>query len=86
MDGNGPFRTIGEALAEIGSILSKHGVEWDATLNANLFRGNSGKRDLDIAMSNATDSMSPTQINNSMVSFSWYERESGSLEILAYLS
>lgn len=84
--GKGSFRSPGQALAEIGDVLQDRGLQWDTVLNAQLFQGNSGKRALDIAFRNEAEPMSPTSISNSVLSFSWYERESGSYEIIAHLS
>ncbi len=86
MDGNVSFHSVGQGLAAVGAVLSKHGLEWDETLNANTFLRDQGRRPLAIAFSNPQDSFSPTSIANSVVSFAWYKRESGNYEITAYLS
>ncbi len=86
LDGNQPFRSVGSGLAAIGEVLSKHGLEWDTTLSSHLFRGEAGRRTLDIAFSNPADSFSPTSISNSMVALTWHQHQSGNFEVIAYLS
>jgi len=86
LDGNRSFHTVGQGLSAIGEVLAKHGLEWDSTLSAHLFMGDSGERTLDIAFSNETDPFSPVSITNSMVRVAWYKHQSGRYEITAYLS
>lgn len=86
LDGNRSFRSIGQGLAAVGDVLGKHGLEWDETMNSHLFMGDSGQRTLSIALSNETDSFSPTSVGNSLVRFAWYRHPTGNYEITAYLS
>lgn len=86
LDGNRGFKSIGQGLAAIGDVLSKHGLEWDDTLNANSFHGESGQRTIHIALTNEADSFSPTSITNSLVRIAWYQHQSGNYEVTAYLS
>lgn len=86
LDGNIRFRSVGEGLARIGSVLSQYGIEWDDTMNSHLFMGNEGRRTLDIAFTNQEDSFSPIPISNSMVALSWYKTETDKYEVTAYLS
>jgi hypothetical protein len=86
LDGNKSFQTFGQGLAAVGGILGKFGLEWDETLNAHNFRGDSGQATLRIAFTNEADSFSPQSISNSMVRLGWYKHQSGNYEITAYLS
>lgn len=86
LDGNRSFRSISEGLSTIGKILSEHGLEWDDTLDANLFLGDNGQRTLRLAKSNEADAFSPASISNSLVRVGWYKHPSGNYEITAYLS
>ena len=86
LDGNRSFPKVGTGLAAIGEELTEFGLEWDTTLNAHLFMGDSGHTTLDIAFSNKEDPFSPTPISNSMVAVSWYKRETDKFEVTAYFS
>jgi hypothetical protein len=86
LDGNGRFRSVGQALNYAFDALSKVGIEQDTTLSAHLFNAPSGTRGLDIAFSNKEDPFSPESITNSMLHFSWTELEKDRYEVVAYLS
>lgn len=86
LDGNKSFREVGEAIAVIFSVLQKEGIEQDEVLNAQRYSGDKGQHNIDLAFSNPDDSFSPIPISNSMLSLQWYKRESGTYEVVAYLS
>jgi hypothetical protein len=87
LDGNGRFRKIGEAIAAIAKVFGRHGLEEDDVFNADLFRGNDGRRTFGIAYSNADDPFSPEAIGNSMLVIQWHLfEETGQYEVIAYLS
>ena len=86
LDGNRSFQTIGQGLAAIGNVFSKFGIEWDETLNAHMFRAETGQATLRIAFTNQEDSFSPQSISNSIVRVGWYQHQSGNFEVTAYLS
>lgn len=87
MDGNGRFKRVGDALNDIGTVLSEKGIEWDDTLNSHLFMADSGRVNLHLALSNAEEPMRPTSLDNTVLAFHWTLMEgSGLFEILAYVS
>jgi hypothetical protein len=83
--GSKKWRKVGLALADAGGVIAKFGYEWDETLNANLFSGDSGTRSLHISKTNETDSFSPTQIGNTALFFQWTKLREDSFEVIAYL-
>ena len=85
-DGNGRFRSIGQALNKLSGILQKHGIEEDDVYSADLFRGDQGHRTFNIAFSNPDDAFSPQAIGNSMLTIQWFQHRAGALEVLSYLS
>lgn len=85
LDGNGNFREIGDGIATLINVLNTFGIEQDEVLNAHRFSGNSGRAQIDLAWSNPADPFSPEPIANTAAWISWYRRESGNFEILAYL-
>jgi hypothetical protein len=86
LDGQGTFQRKGQALTAISKVLEKHGIEFASVITADLLSGSEGRRLFDVAFSNKSNPHDPVLIENSVISFSWYERESGRLEITAYLS
>jgi len=86
LDGNGSFQEVGNGIRAAFDVLGAYGIETDTILNAHLFMGDQGRRQLDLAFSNPADSFSPVPIRNSVLVFSWYRRDSGNFEILCYLS
>lgn len=86
LDGNIAFQRIGQALNVIAGVLGDMGLEQAEVFSANRFMGDDGRANFDIALSNPTDSFSPTPINNSMLAITWHKHESGRYEVLAYLS
>lgn len=95
LDGNGRFKKIDHGLQKIGEILDKYNIEWDEILSSDKFRGDSGKKTLEVARKNKEDKFSPTSIKNSLVSFSWHVLHEKNItdmvkdktyEILAYMS
>lgn len=85
LDGNGNFRDVGAGVATLINVLNTFGIEQDEVLNAHRFSGTSGRAQIDLAFSNPSDPFSPESIGNTTAWISWYRRESGNFEILAYL-
>jgi len=86
LNGNFAFQSVGQALNVIAEVLDGAGLQQAEVFSADRFRGEDGRANFDIALSNPTDSFSPTPINNSMLAITWHERESGRYEVIAYLS
>lgn len=86
LDGNIAFQRIGQALNVIAGVLQDAGLEQAEVFSANRFMGDDGRANFDIALSNPTDSFSPTDIANSMLAITWHKHESGRYEVIAYLS
>jgi hypothetical protein len=86
LDGNRAFPRIGQALNVIAEVLQDAGLEQAEVFNANRFLSDDGRANFDIALSNPTDSFSPTDITNSMLAVTWYKHNSGHYEVIAYLS
>lgn len=86
VDGNGRFESIGKGLQAVFGVLSSFNIEPDMVLSADLFREDSGTRNLDIAYTNKEDSFSPIPITHTKVVFSWYKRSPYNYEIQVYLS
>jgi predicted DNA-binding WGR domain protein len=86
LDGNIAFQRIGQALNVIAGVLQDAGLEQAEVFSANRFMGDDGRANFDIALSNPTDSFSPTPINNTMLAITWHKHDSGRYEVIAYLS
>jgi len=86
LDGNGRFQSIGQALNRISEILASRRIEPADVFAADIFKFTSPPHNFGIAYANIEDPFSPLPISNSMLSVSWYERESGTWEILAQLT
>jgi hypothetical protein len=80
------FRRMGEALNEAFSILAKYGIEPDEVLNAHTFNQSKGHRLIELALTNAADSFSPTNISNCGLAFSWHDLGDERFEVIAYIS
>ena len=83
MDGNTSFPTVGAGINTTMSALAKVGIE-----PADIFQtfGPSGKQTLRLSRTNTADLFSPTDLSNTMLVFSWYQRDSGNYEVTAYVS
>lgn len=86
LDGNLAFQRIGQALNVIAGVLGDAGLEQAEVFSASRFMADDGRANFDIALSNPTDSFSPTPIANSMLAITWHKHESGRYEVIAYLS
>jgi hypothetical protein len=86
MDGNGRFRSPGDALSKIGNVLSLQGMEWGEVIQSFPLKQPSGNMSIRLAITNPADPFSPTDISNSVLAFQWYQLESGQYEVVAYLS
>lgn len=86
LDGNGRFKSPGEALGRASEVLAKHGMEWGEVINAFSLRPPQGNLNIDLALSNPTDPFSPMDISNSVLAVQWYQLDSGQYEVVAYLS
>ena len=86
LDGRGTFESISNGISTATSVLADYGIELDTVTNADLFREKQGHRNLDIAYTNRQDISSPMSITNSVLVFTWYEREKYNYEILCYIS
>lgn len=85
-DGNLAFQRLGQALNGIAEVLQDAGLEQAEVFSAARFSGDDGRANFDIALSNPTDSFSPTDITNSMLAVTWHKHDSGRYEVIAYLS
>jgi hypothetical protein len=85
-DGNGRFKSIGQALNVASGVLRKYGFEWGQVNSADLFRSPRGSTLIRLAKKDPDDPFSPTDVSNSGLSFSWEELSKNSFEVVAYLS
>lgn len=94
LDGNGRFRSIGQAMNAIHKALNDDydlggvtvSMELDDVPSADLFMGQQGTRQLHLAY-RTEDPFSPRPIVNSLLVVSWhYFEERDNYEVLAYLS
>lgn len=86
LDGNGRFRSMGEATNAMWGVLEKIGIEQGEVVSANRFRNVSGSTAFDMAWSNQEDPFSPTPIHNSRLAVSWTLLAPNRYEVVAYLS
>lgn len=78
------FRSVGEATSVAAGVLHKHGLEWG--FNAiHAFRGDTGRRSIELARSNPDDAFSPVEITNTAMAFHWTKMDDGRFEVIAYL-
>jgi hypothetical protein len=83
-DGNGRFRTKGQAINLAFGVLADFGIEAGEVITAD--RLGSGVRGIELAWTNPEDSFSPVDIPNSVLHFAWTEMDNGLYEVVAYLS
>jgi hypothetical protein len=86
LDGNGSFRSTGDALNRISQVLNQHGMEAAEAFTAYELGKTEGNYRFAVAFSDPDNAFNPTPISNSLLVMSWYERESGNYEVVAYLS
>lgn len=85
-DGNGRFKSPGDALNRIGTVLSAGGLEWGEVINSFPLRQPRGRMNIALALSNPEDPFSPTDLPSTALAFQWYQLEGGAYEVVAYLS
>jgi hypothetical protein len=85
MDGNGRFRSMGQALGKAAGVLHKHGIEWDEVITADRVHGKHGSTAFTLAHSDPDEPMAPKPVTNSMFSVQWTEMRGG-YEVVAYVS
>jgi hypothetical protein len=87
LDGNKMFSSIGQGIQACWAALRDVGINPE-TATADLFRGDSGSRRLDIEWTNTSDDpfMPGAPIPNSVLVLSWHKMETGRYEMVAYLS
>lgn len=87
LDGNGSFRSTSHGISTTFSVLSAYGIQPVDVLSGDLFMGNQGHRAIRVGVRLHEDPfMPPVEFENSLLVFSWYRRQSGSYEILTYMS
>jgi len=86
MDGNGRFKSPGEALGKASEVLAANGMEWGDVINSFPLRQPTGRMNIHLALSNPVDPFSPTDITSSMLAVQWYQLDGGAYEVVAYLS
>ena len=97
LDGNGNFRGPSHGISEAFGVLSHYDIVPVDSLSGDLFIGDSGRRTLRVGVPHTTwvttdagmpdmQFMPPVELENTALTFTWYRRESGNFEILAFLS
>ena len=95
LDGNGRFDKIDHGISAINEVLGDNGFELDEVTSSDRFREDKGKEEFKLARKKHKDPHSPTEIKNSIISFSWHMMSEKSItdtvkekkfEILAYVS
>jgi hypothetical protein len=86
LGGNPPFRSVGAALAKIGTVLHHHGYEWGEVINSHLFMRPKGRTAFDIDQSNPDDIFSPKPVRDVALAFTWHTFDTGRVEAIAYVS
>jgi hypothetical protein len=84
-DGNGRFRSLGEAVNRIHGILSESAIEIADIVDAWGLVGDKGHKTYNLQFI-TDDPFRPEEIRNSMLVFSWYFHGEESYEVLVYLS
>ena len=95
LDGNGRFKKIDHGISKINEILADNEFELDEITSSDRFKEDKGKEEFKIARKKHKDPHSPTEIKNSIISFSWHKMSEKNVtdtvkektyEILAYVS
>ena len=84
MDGNGRFKSIGQAVAKAAEALNDNGYEWGQVTSADLFRRENGHQSLIIAK-RTDDPFSPMDVTNTSMFFQWSLLRPDTYEVVAYL-
>lgn len=80
------FSRMGEALNKAFDVLGEHGIQPAEMFNAHTFNQTKGHRLIELALSNAEDSFSPTSVSNAGLAFSWEDLGNERFEVIAYIS
>lgn len=87
LDGNGRFKSTGEALQVVWKVLDGFNISISTVLNGNLFLGKKGRRRLELTLkASEKDPFTPgLSIENDII-FIWDELNTDTYEILCYLT
>jgi hypothetical protein len=85
-DGNGRFRTIGQANSKLAEVLSNFGLQLADVMSADRFREPSKTQNFSLEFVNPQDSFSPVAFDDSMVHYSYAKLAPDRVEVVAYLS
>ncbi len=85
-DGNGRFKTIGQANSKLADVLSNFGLQLGDVMSADLFREDSRTQNFSLEFVNPQDSFSPVAFDDSMVHYSYAKLSPDRIEVVAYLS
>ena len=89
LDGNGRFPEADGGISPIWEVLSKYDLVLADAVTKDLFMGEQGNRKLRVQRGgpDTNDPFMPgADIENSFITYTWYELSPGKFEILAYLS
>jgi hypothetical protein len=84
MDGNGRFKSIGQAVAKAAEVLNDNGFEWGQVTSADLFRRENGTQSLIVAK-RTDDPFAPMDVTYTSLSFQWTLLRPDVYEVVAYL-
>jgi hypothetical protein len=85
LDGNGKFGSIAAGMNTVAGVLDDFNIEQSELFSAPM-NDQSGRTNLRLSRSNKADPFSPSEFTNTMLVFTWYKRESGNYECVAYVS
>lgn len=85
-DGNGRFKTIGQANSKLADVLSNFGLQLADVMSADLFREDARVQNFGLEFVNEEDSFSPVTFDDSMMHFSYAKLSPDRIEVVAYLS
>lgn len=85
-DGNGRFKTIGQANSKLADVLSNFGLQLADVMSADRFREDSRVQNFGLEFVNPQDSFSPIAFDDSMVHYSYTKLSPDRVEVVAYLS
>ena len=85
-DGNGRFRTVGQANSKLAEVLSNFGIQLADVMSADRFREDSRTQNFNLELVNEDDSFSPVAFDDSTVHYSYTKLSPDRVEVVAYLS
>jgi len=85
-DGNGRFRTVGQANSKLAEVLSNFGIQIGDVMSADRFREDSRTQNFNLELVNEDDSFSPVAFDDSTVHYSYTKLSPDRVEVVAYLS